>query len=192
MSAVVFAEGRNDVEFLTVLHELYHGNRSYDVFRNENEQMAETARITRHIAGDSYQYLYKSEGGDSQLIEIFVEVSMLATDGTFDPYVLIDLDGATVADRLAEFNRTYTEAFRNDAELVCEGKTRWSDIVHLDCQLACDNRDDVDVDVFAFYEKLETHSGVRYGDDKSDRLDTLESYVENDPDTFDELANVLY
>lgn len=192
MNPIVFAEGRNDVEFLSVLHKLYQNDQDYDVFRNENSQISETKRITQHIVGDSFSYLYKSEGGDGNLIEIFVEVSILAVDKTFDPYVLIDLDGAQPSDRLEEFNSTYTREFENDATLTCQSKTWWSDIVYMDCLLECDNASDTEVDVFAFYESLESHSNVRYRDDKPDRIATLKQYVEDNQEMFDCLSNILF
>ncbi|WP_143416391.1 hypothetical protein [Halobacterium hubeiense] len=190
MSDLVFSEGKNDVILLEELHESEDMGPRYDKYVFEDTEVSQTKWLRQQTADDRFDYLYKSEGGDGELIKKFKSHSLVFTK--FSMRVLIDLDGGSFQDRIEEFNNKLSEDYGNKVRVDVESRHSNSDLIIAESTLRIEGDENRNLPILAFHESLEDVAGIFDGDSVETRRTKIQRYISNNPSIVSDISDCIY
>lgn len=193
MNGIVFAEGKNDIEFLT---EAFYQSNFYIVdFRAEDidpddKSQQETRRIRDFISYHGEDaLLLKSEQGKSELRETFISFlnELIGKPAFFS--MVIDLDGQAPSELISELDQMTNERYDNSQISILEGPTNYAEFVRYRCEAILAGTYSDTFGLIAFHESLEEAVGIQSCDSVRTRTSKIEEYFNNSPNLRDVVLN---
>lgn len=189
MKKVVLSEGKNDVYFLSEVHDRSNSGDEYSVYISEVEEEDQTKRLRQYRIDSRFNFYYKSEGGRSKVIKKLRSHSLMFTE--FQLYLLVDLDCSTINDFLELANGKLKEDYGNKVKITQDGQKRFNDIVIIDSTLQMQTIGNRSIPIVAFYDDLEAAVGINSSDNKEKKLQKIRSYLNDNPKLEEEISNII-
>jgi len=190
MKKVVFSEGKNDVTFLTKIHENLDIELDYNCYIAEDFEVSQTTWLRQHKVDNRFDYLYKSEEGLGNLIKQFRAHSLLFDDMYL--CLLVDLDGRSFTSLLEKINGKLNEDYGNKVRVSTDDRERLQDLCIVDATLEVTMSENNDLPIIAFYENLESAASINRGDDRHVKTQKIDRYLEQNPDVIDSIESSFY
>ena len=178
MSIIFFTEGKNDVDFLTHIHRNNVGE-NFDTYIDQETDGTQDTRIRQHLLDNSIPYLYKGEGGKSEVIKKFR--SQTPDFGDYELTLFVDFDGEGKDAFQDLLNKKLDEHYHGGLRANIVELERYS--VFAEYRLVIEVRGDKHkaVDLFAFYESLEDIVGIDDSDSRPMKKRKIRRYIEANP-----------
>ncbi|WP_139326602.1 hypothetical protein [Natrinema saccharevitans] len=191
---IVFTEGINDLAFLEQLHTRSGVEEYCDRFNNEESDETQTQRIRQHRIGTSISYLYKCEGGRSELEDIYAREGPSIGEKGLDSVLMLDMDDdSSFSAVLDSLNSSLWDEWGSQISLAAKGNSQFTDdFVIKECSLEGNGDVFDEPTIIAFYNDMETATGMSYGVEFSKKKYQAEQYFKDQPDEVDALIDVLY
>lgn len=189
MSTVVFSEGKHDVDFLSLIHQRHIGD-NYDTFIQQESKDSQDTRVRQHKLDENIEYLYKAEGGKSEVIKKFR--SHATEFGDYNLILLIDLDGESLSDFMNEMHRKLTEHYRDALRIEPNQITQNPHLELYSCDVVINGSVDDQFKLVSFRDSLETVTAIRDEEDRSKQLQKLDYYISNCQGIISDLKDVIY
>jgi hypothetical protein len=190
---VVLCEGPRDVRFLKQVYDRKERRLIYDDFNNERSDISETERLRQHAIDEQTEVLFKSEGGISKLINIFVSVSVQAyTESGFELYVLADLDDRPVCDLIQNFNDKLLELCGNKVKLQSRTWSTNECMRYMICDLLINGSSSGKVEFMLFYSSLESETGITDRDNVPAQIRKIDRYLDEHPGIDDGIIDTIH
>lgn len=191
---VVLTEGINDLAFLEQLHTRSGVGKYCDRFNNEESDETQTQRIRQHRIGASISYLYKCEGGRSEVEKIYAREGPAIGKEGLRTILMLDMDDdddfSAVLDSL---NSSLWEEWGDRLSLAANGNVKFTkDFVLKECSLEGDGELFDEPKIIAFYDDMEAATGMSYGIRFSKKKQQAEKYFKSQPDETEVLIDALY
>jgi len=190
MKKVVFSEGKNDVTFLTKIHENLNMDLDYNCYIAEEFEVSQTTWLRQHKVDNRFGYLYKSEEGLGNLIKQFRAHSLLFDDMYL--CLLVDLDGGSFNSFMEDINGKLHEDYGNKVRISEDDREMFQDLYVINATLEITMSEDNDLPIIAFYENLESAANINRGDDRHVKDQKIEHYLEQNPDVIDSIESSFY
>lgn len=189
MSTVIFAEGKHDVDFLKVIHQRFAG-KNYDIFIDQEAGDSQDIRVRQHKLDTKIEYLYKSEGGRSEVIKKFRANPIEFREFKF--IILVDLDGDDISDFMDRLHEKLKEHW-SDRIIVNPQKTNQNaHLLFYVCEVLVNDTVEYEFDLIAFRESLETVTHIYDENDRSRHLDKINYYIDHCPCIIEDVADILF
>ncbi|MDQ2072712.1 hypothetical protein RBH20_09210 [Haloarcula sp. H-GB4] len=190
MKKVVFSEGKNDVEFLRLVHKIERIPDSYDIFLTEEDDESQTKRLRQYLVDDRFDIMYKSEGGVTRLIKKFKSHSLMFEN--FSLYLLVDLDGNGFSDFFTDLNDALTEDYGGKVQVSKSGQTTNTDMIICNCDIEINNSQNRPLPIMAFHNSLEAATGLKYSEPRSTKIRKMKAYLENNPTILTDIVSTIH
>ncbi|WP_147299468.1 hypothetical protein [Haloferax sp. Atlit-6N] len=191
---IVLTEGINDLAFLEALHTLSGVEEYCDRFNNEQSDETQTQRIRQHRIGTSISYLYKCEGGRSEVEKIYAREGPSIGEKGLRTVLMLDMDDDTsFGSVLDSLNSSLWEEWGNRVSLAANGNTKFTnDFIIKECLLEGNGEIFDEPTIITFYNDMETATGMSYGVSPSKKKQQAEQYFRDHPDEAEALIDALY
>lgn len=190
MNKVILSEGKHDVYFLSEIHDRRNNDRNYTIYLTEEATDSQTKRLRQYLVDERYQYFYKSEEGDGNLIKKLRSHSLMFKECSI--YILIDLDGDPISSFYSDINDKLYEDYGNKVQIQRNGQFSNQDMVILDNTLQIQSQKDRDIPIMAFYESLENVTGINYSEDRSGKIKKIKYYLDKHPQIEQDIADTVF
>lgn len=189
MSPVVFTEGKHDLNFLSSLHrEFGYGN--FDQFNNQDAETRQETRVRQHRFDTSMEFLYKAEGGRSEIYKKFR--SHIDRIRNLDLIILVDFDGDSTTQFFSEFNNVLDDQFKGivsiDYKLVNEN----AHMNFFECEVVSQSMPSATFKLISFKQCLEDVSNIKDCEDRTEWIRKSKLYIDHCPNIMDDISEFLY
>lgn len=191
MSTVCFTEGKHDVNFLKVLHDRFSQSAlRYDVFHLSESQTNQETRVRQHIFGETYQFLYKSEGGYSEVLKKF----RAQTDriDEINLKMIVDLDGDEISEHFDKLNRCLDKQHRGEMKVIYNKKGGNEIMSFYDCDLMVRGEKSGEFETALFYNDLEMETGIKDNEDRTEWIRKSNIFVDHCPTLSEDIADFIF
>lgn len=192
MDKVIFSEGKNDVLLLSTIHETLNTRSNYNSFINQDAEIDQTARLTHHRTGSEFEYLYKAEGGRSEVIRIFARTVVHLCDFDFDLTILVDLDGEPLSVFQSELDSEFVEVHRNRVRIEYGPIIAESSLIKVPCKILIQNSIEGEFNLLAYAESLEDETGIVDGEDDPTKIAKINQYISENGPHIDLISETLF
>lgn len=191
---IVLTEGINDLAFLEQLHTRSDVGEYCDRFNNQESDETQTQRIRQHRIGTSISYLYKCEGGRPEVEKIYAREGPSIGEKGLRTVLMLDMDDdSSFSAVLESLNSSLWEEWGSQISLTTNGNTEFTaDFIIKECLMEGNGEIFDKPTIIAFYNDMETATGISYGVPFSTKKQQAERYFRNQPDEAEVLVDVLY
>ncbi|WP_144060689.1 hypothetical protein [Salinarchaeum sp. Harcht-Bsk1] len=191
---IVLTEGINDLAFLEQLHSRSGVGEYCDRFNNQESDETQTQRIRQHRIGTSITYLYKCEGGRSEVEKIYAREGPSIGEKGLRTVLMFDMDDdSSFSDVLDSLNSSLWKEWRNRISLSANRHIDiTSDFIIKECTLGGNGEIFDEPIVITFFNDMETATGMSYGAPFSKKKQEAEQYFRDRPNETESLIDALY
>lgn len=191
---IVLTEGINDLVFLEQLHTRSEVEEYCDRFNNQERDETQTQRIRQHRIGTSISYLYKCEGGRSEVEKIYAREGPSIGEQGLRTVLMLDMDDdGSFSAVLESLNSSLWEEWGDRVSLAANGSTKFTeDFIIKECLLEGSGEIFDEPKIITFYNDMETATGMSYGVSPSKKRQQAEQYFRDHSDEAEALIDVLY
>ncbi|TKX67997.1 MULTISPECIES: hypothetical protein [Halorubrum] len=188
MSTIIFSEGKHDLEFLKLLHK-YNRGSDYDTFNAQLATESQSTRIRQHQVGDQIDYLYKSEGGKSEVIKQFRTIATEIDD--LNLILLVDFDGNGKNPFETSLQAKLDEQYRGDLRLEYNETSENPHFVFFSVDVIIQNTNSGSFDLIAFKQSLEDITHIQDSNQRENWRRKIKYYLTNCPSVVSDVKETI-
>lgn len=191
MNTVLLTEGKHDINFLKVLHDSYsESSPQYDTFNLTESQTNQETRVRQHIFGDNYEYLYKSEGGYSEVLKKFRAQTDRLSDMNLK--IIVDLDDDEPSDHFRKLNRCINKQHRGDMNVEYRKKKSNKIMAFYNCDLIVRGSKAGEFETAVFYQDLEAETGIKDKEDRTEWIRKSKIFKDMCPSLWEDIIHFVF
>ncbi|WP_157972670.1 hypothetical protein [Haloprofundus halophilus] len=179
------------MDFLSLVHDRHTWTvRDYDTFIDQQSDDDQDQRVRQHKLDPKVEYLYKAEGGRSEVIKKFR--SHATEFGDVDLLLLVDFDNDGRSAFLTELNDKLDEHYGGLLRVTANRVHQNIDMEFFNCDILNNGNIDHSFKLAAFKDDLEAATNIKKGEKRSQHRRKIWIYLEYCNRVYKDLRDFIY